>query len=431
MTSIQMSELLKPWTPSLIPTLTATTSINTDHYSDLVKTLTSATERVATETVKGNLFDLSQIIRGAEASLTVLSAERVMATATASSELSLASQAIFNATVNLKSLDWEMNLYSMNINRAGNLILFIAFALLFLAHIGFSGWSRNIYMGVCLGCGCGLELAGYIARALAYNDTANVDKYLCQIICLTLAPVFIAAGIYFYLGQIIVFHGRQYSILKPTWYTYIFVFCDIVSLVIQAVGGGMAATALKEHNSLDPGSHTMLGGVVFQVFTMSVFLILLFDFINRTFFKANPEIKFSVKKFFQILLNTPEGIRLREKLDPYYNPIFSKARSGVLYKWIPFALLVSTIFVYIRCIYRVVELAEGWTGNLITHEVYLAILDALMIFLACFVLAVLHPMFTIGKLKLSFREIKRHAATKPIEEQSQESQPFDSYSKEI
>ena len=37
-------------------------------------------------------------------------------------------------------------------------------------------------------------------------------------------------------------------------------------------------------------------------------------------------------------------------------------------------MTIAVIVVYIRCVYRVAELAEGWGGYLFTHEPYLMIL---------------------------------------------------------
>lgn len=39
--------------------------------------------------------------------------------------------------------------------------------------------------------------------------------------------------------------GRQYSTLKPMWFFHIFIIFNAASLVIQAVGHAMAATAIQ------------------------------------------------------------------------------------------------------------------------------------------------------------------------------------------
>jgi hypothetical protein len=45
-------------------------------------------------------------------------------------------------------------------------------------------------------------------------------------------------------------------------------------------------------------------------------------------------------------------------------------------------LYFSSVFITIRCIYRLVELAQGYTGYLFTHEVWFYVLDSLPLLLA-------------------------------------------------
>lgn len=64
-----------------------------------------------------------------------------------------------------------------------------------------------------------------------------------QISSLIIAPAFMAAGNYILLGRIIPVLGSRYSFIHPTSYTIVFVVGDLVSLVVQAVGGGQASAA--------------------------------------------------------------------------------------------------------------------------------------------------------------------------------------------
>lgn len=63
----------------------------------------------------------------------------------------------------------------------------------------------------------------------------------------------------------------------------------------------------------------------------------------------------------------------------------------------PLMIIMSVIFIYIRCIYRVIELTEGWRGYLITHEEYIFAMDALMSLLACMIFVIYHPGLIFGK----------------------------------
>jgi len=83
---------------------------------------------------------------------------------------------------------------------------------------------------------------GYIARVLMHGDPFDRDYFLWYLICLTIGPVFLAAAIYLCLSRIVVVYGEANSRLKPKTYSVFFLSCDFVSLVIQAVGGGIAAS---------------------------------------------------------------------------------------------------------------------------------------------------------------------------------------------
>ncbi len=66
-------------------------------------------------------------------------------------------------------------------------------------------------------------------------------------------------------------------------------------------------------------------------------------------------------------------------------------------EWFVGAIGVSTLFVLIRCIYRIVEMADGWSGYLATTEVFFDVLDGLMITLAIAVFIPFHPGFWLPR----------------------------------
>lgn len=49
----------------------------------------------------------------------------------------------------------------------------------------------------------------------------------------------------------------------------------------------------------------------------------------------------------------------------------SSANLGLLF----FGIAWSSFWILLRCIYRVIELAEGWHGNLLTHEVCIVVAE--------------------------------------------------------
>lgn len=68
--------------------------------------------------------------------------------------------------------------------------------------------------------------------------------------------------------------------MKPKLYTIVFVSFDLLSLVLQAIGGALAATAKPGHSQ--NGTHIMIGGLICQVLSMVLFIIVWGDFALRT-----------------------------------------------------------------------------------------------------------------------------------------------------
>lgn len=396
------------WSPSGgYPTATPTSlrSIDPTHLSDLSVSLLEALASAATDTYWPDLVSLSQVIRGAEASLTVIVAQQVLATATDDAVKAEATQAIFEAGYNLKDLADEQNLYGHYLNRGGNIFFFIVFAAIMFFNVGMLRWSRYHWYNVTFISGFALQFLGFLGRILAFTDDTNINYYLLQYVSLTISPAFLMGGIYFLFAQNVIVHGRQYSVLKPMWYSYFFVFCDVLSLVIQGTGGGMASQASKNKENTEPGTWTMFGGIIFQVVAMSVFIIFWLEFISRVNFKDAKEVerdeplkKKSVLNWFKMWVNTNKADTYKKtELEQFYNPKYSGIRQRKLVAYYPLAISAAVVVIYIRCIYRVVELKQGFSGYLVTHEVFLMTLDALMIAISGLIFIPFHPVFVFGK----------------------------------
>lgn len=442
-TALPTEQLISPWTTSALPTSTLLKSIDPTNTAGLIETFTSAASYLATGTAKGELVQASKYIRGAQASMSIISAQEVLATETNTQIESLATEIIFNSTVNLDDLHWENNLFDYYLNRPANIIYFTLFSLLFLYYLGMCIKSRYIWFNVTFTCGYVLEFLGFLGRILAFIDWTDMNYFLIQFICLTIAPAFIMAGIYFNFGQLVIVHGRQYSLLKPLWYTYLFITCDVLSLVIQAAGGGMAAVATSSHKDASSGTNTMIAGIAFQVVAMSIFLFFWFTFLYRIYFcnpnskngsdlSNSPMSKKSLKNYLSLLFNTKAAKSYKiNELEEFYNPKYQDLRVRPLTSYYPLAMTIGTVCVYIRCVYRVVELAQGWSGYLITTEVFLMVLDALMIAICGLVFVPFHPLWVFGKEnRLQVKSIKRNLDNVPenkftYEKASDDEQPPD------
>lgn len=391
---------LSSWTPNSFPSVTSLSSVPTDQAGALLATLTSILEQATTEANLDRLVTLASLARGAEASLTIISAEAVLATATDPQVQSAATQAWFDATLNLVDLQTPFNYYHTNLKAAPNYVYLVVFGITFLYTVGMCWKSRYHWYNIAFFAGLGLEFAGFLGRVLSIKDTSFLTYYLLQYISLTIAPAFLMGGIYFLFAQIIVIHGRQYSYLKPMWYSYFFIATDCVSLFVQAGGGGAASLASKTGADPKPGTDTMIAGISFQVIAMTVFLYFWIDCLFRLYFKHNQQTEIQLKKtpanFFRMLFNFKSIREYRFQLESNYNPQFASVRARKLVPYFPLAMSISVLAIYIRCVYRVVELAQGFSGYLVTHEVYLMVLDALMIAIVAIVFVPFHPLVVFG-----------------------------------
>lgn len=101
------------------------------------------------------------------------------------------------------------------------------------------------------------EATGWIGRAIAHSNPIDLNAFLIQIICLILAPCFFSAFIYAGAGMMIRLVGPQYSRIRPALYLWIFCLADLIAIVVQAVGGAMAALALENGTDSINGTHIM------------------------------------------------------------------------------------------------------------------------------------------------------------------------------
>lgn len=177
----------------------------------------------------------------------------------------------------------EATTYGYYPNLGGNVFFIVIYAICGIAQIYFSVRFRSWTFGVALIFGAFLEMAGYIGRVLMNSNPWDGGAFKLQIVTLILAPSFVAAGIYLTLKHIILNLGSQYSRLKPRLFTWIFIGCDIISLFLQAAGGGVAASAEDDIDMTDMGNNIIIAGIVFQVVTMSVCAVLAVDFFMRFF----------------------------------------------------------------------------------------------------------------------------------------------------
>jgi len=208
------------------------------------------------------------------------------------------------------------------------------------------------------------ETLGWSGRLWSAYNPLLQDPYLMQIVATILAPTPFVAALFMIFSRITQKLGVQYSRLSPRWYARIFLTADIVALVVQGAGGGLAATANTDAGST-LGGNIMLGGIIFQLVSLIIF------------------IGISSEYYIRYIRDVP--IRQRQPDEP------GRREWGWRMKLFTASLVFILVCILIRSIYRTAELADGWNGTIITTEIYFDIFDAGMVTLAMFTMNFFHP----------------------------------------
>ncbi|PGH29064.1 hypothetical protein GX50_08196 [[Emmonsia] crescens] len=270
--------------------------------------------------------------------------------------------------------DIERSYYGYRPSLPANIAFTVIFGASLIAYILQAFTSRRFLgfsIAMILGTLC--EAVGYIGRILMHDNPWALNPFMIQICCLTIGPAFLAAGIYFCLSRIVTTFGRENSRIPAAWYPRIFIPCDIIALALQGAGGGIASSADPFTPEADLGTNLMIAGVVWQVVILSAFILLAVDFAVRT------------------------TLRMRsigvEALDPKHAIL----RSSFAFRGFLVALSLATLFIFIRCVYRIAELSGGWDGPLLKDEPLFFALEGVMIVLAVLVLNAFHPGRGFGR----------------------------------
>ncbi|KAH7271535.1 hypothetical protein FSOLCH5_004412 [Fusarium solani] len=234
------------------------------------------------------------------------------------------------------------------------------------------GTAFNVALILGLIC----EILGYIGRIMSWQNPWSENGFLVQICCLTIGPAFMAAGVYLCLRRIVSAFGPENSRLPPEYYTRIFIPCDVISLVLQALGGGMASVSSHNHEDPKVGSNIMIAGLAFQVITIFGFILCSLDFALRTIRRQ--------RALGEAALDQRPEVR--------------KVRNSRRFKAFLGALSVAALCILWRSAFRVAELSEGWEGPVMGDQYMFVGFEGVLIVVAVVVLNVFHPAFCMKEL---------------------------------
>ena len=246
---------------------------------------------------------------------------------------------------------------------------------------------------LAVGLGVFSEMVGYIGRLIMHQNPWSNPGFETQICCLVLAPSFLAAGIYLTLKHMVLYCGPEYSRLKANWYPWIFVGSDLGSIIVQAIGGGVAASAKNKPASdnktlVDSGDALIIAGIALQSVTMIVCGSLTLDFFLKRR-KARTQDKAEA-----------DGA-MDTSMDATHLPNDVNTRSPKRFRIFCWAIGFAYATILIRCLYRIPEMAGGWGNPRMRDEPVFLGLDGTMVALASIAFTVGHPGFMFPPMRKS------------------------------
>jgi hypothetical protein len=175
-----------------------------------------------------------------------------------------------------------------------------------------------------------------------HKNPWNKNAFETQICAIILAPTLICISIYLTLKHATLSVSPSLSRVRPRLYPAFFVPADVSCLVLQGIGGGMAASAGNDNaNLLLAGNRVIITGIALQVV-----VLLFFGTVSTDYF-----------------LRARKWVRTDESTDAaravWYD---KKVRTFFL------AITVAYGGIVIRCIYRIAEFSGGWGSAIMRDE---------------------------------------------------------------
>ncbi|KAK4223781.1 RTA-like protein [Podospora fimiseda] len=246
-------------------------------------------------------------------------------------------------------------------NRGINIFFAIGFGLSAISTLYFGIKHKTWSYMAFISAGCLLEMAGYAARIPLTDNPWNKPAFETQIVAIILAPTLICISIYLTLKHVCLGLNSGISPVKPEWYPFIFVPLDVSCLLVQAIGGSLAAGgALKSLSLVNHGNRAIIAGIVLQVVVLGGF-----GGVGGVYFLR-------VKRWIKSGNADSEAIALWSERN---------------FRWFVYAVVGAYSGILIRCIYRIAEMAGGWGNHIMQDEPSFIVLEGFMVLVPCILLA--------------------------------------------
>ncbi|PBP18331.1 RTA1-domain-containing protein [Diplocarpon rosae] len=204
---------------------------------------------------------------------------------------------------------------------------------------------KKTYFYLPLVCGGFMMTGGYVVRYLSAQSPDRASLYAAQSLLLLLPPSLFAATLYMTYGRIVMLVKKtDASVIRPERVTGIFVVGDLLAFSVQLAGGGV----LVSDGDSSIGKIVVLAGLGIQLAFSAFFLTIAIIFDHR-------------------MTQAP-----RRGIIPIYGK-YSWRKLLVL-------LILSSVVITVRCVYRIVEYSTGTEGFAMSHEICGYLADTILMF---------------------------------------------------
>ncbi|KAF9197288.1 hypothetical protein BGZ49_002342 [Haplosporangium sp. Z 27] len=300
---------------------------------------------------------------------------------------------VAQSSSNTTSSDDDGKMIAYNPNFAGNLVLAILYILLGLS-FSYHSFRNKDKWAICLPVGALASGIGFVIRLTFNMDTVQLGQFIVMNCLVIISPSAFLAFNYMLYGRFITavdpkfgndtkpgsrLERSRFSFIPPLIVGRTFIISDILTFFVQINAGGIQASAGDSNPSLSKvGDNLFLAGVSIQGASYLLFTLLL------------------VVAF----------LRLIEDRKRNYPNQLEKGWTGLDNQTLTIVggLFLSSIFIIIRSLYRIIEFTQGYNGYLITHEVFLFVLDAAPLVLAIAPWAFFWPTTLLATISAKTRE---------------------------
>ncbi|KAF9965040.1 hypothetical protein BGZ70_005511 [Mortierella alpina] len=278
---------------------------------------------------------------------------------------------------------------------AGNAIFGGLYAILGFMY-SFYIWKYSDKWALCLPIGALASAVGFFSRLALDPLDVSLGLYIIQSLFVVVSPSAFLAFNYMLYGRLITaidpkfgnsdgkapesrMEKSRFSFIPPRVVGRTFVWSDIITFFIQMSAGGLqAAGGSDNHKMAELGDKLFLAGVSAQGLSYLLFTALL---------------TVALKRLIADRKKNSSGLAGTGWWGLDRNTTF-----------IANALYFSSIFIILRSVYRIVEFTQGYSGYLISHEVYLFVLDAGPLVLAIGVWAFMWPTVLLDTIAREVRQ---------------------------